>query len=614
MAHAGPSSRTGGSTAVPQPVNQTPASMNPMPEIFRSICDVNAYPSDIGHPANGGLGGPLQLVPFDLTISHHYPNSFTIKPYSTVDQRAMGSFWIECYPDIATEYGLQNKHIVPYLRQFYVHHDFVQYPTSWETNVYFCPTPFYLHLGAEFVDLPIVRSIRENDTELKVRSLACAPYIVADQLLQRLERSSQVASLLSRKLDGIKPDVALTGYHIGNLAEGTYQKEPADGRQLTYTDDPQEVLYALIKDKWLPWPGASNIDLKGKIDLHLKGLQFANMEAITQTVYYSELGYTLSKCRSAIALANGDYTRIVNLSDLPTEGEEAALEGVTLGGGGGRRILVEADPAVVAKLRYHRLDCLSPHQFGTLAAGEPLFGIQWKAPNSLIANYEDWSLDQEAKDRLDATVYLNLALATHHPEAVQDPPISNDSLTHVIDANASEKEAYQLLGVSKKMGAHRDQVEEEEDEEENDDHEGNEENDKQAGDRRDEDNGNPDGETGGPGGGAPGPGNGDPGPGSGDPAPSGGRSSRPRSRSDHNQDSSSKRQKKADVSGLPPTPNALSCTTAEQVLPLEHWTHAEYIDYFSGLGLTFVLATPMEVDVLLARAAKFGWIGALGSR
>ncbi|TYJ54356.1 hypothetical protein B9479_005022 [Cryptococcus floricola] len=36
-----------------------------------------------------------------------------------------------------------------------------------------------------------------------------------------------------------------------------------------------------------------------------------------------------------------------------------------------------------------------------------------------------------------------------------------------------------------------------------------------------------------------------------------------------------------------------------------------YFDSFSWLGLTVVLATPLEVDVLLARAAKFGWAGAL---
>ncbi|TYJ51621.1 hypothetical protein B9479_007808, partial [Cryptococcus floricola] len=577
MAQAGPSSRTGGLTAVPQPVNQIPASMNPLSEICCLINPptatdhatvgapatnppnatatashagstrskgkapaipppsqssvANGYPSDIGHPANRGLGGPLQLVPFDLTIPHDYPNSFTINPYSSVDQRSMGSFWIECYNMIPNEAEFQNDHIVRYLRKFYVDPEFVQYPTSWDTNVIFSQTPFYLHLGGEFVDLPTVRNITDNNTELK-------------RLTRPSQGSSHDSSLLSEKLGGRKPDVALTGYHIGNLAEGTYRKEPAGGRTLKKTDDPQRVLYALIDHKWLPWPKAKHIDLQGKIDLHIKGLQFANMEAITQTIFCSLLGYDLSKCRSAIALVNGDYTRILNLSDLMPEGEEAVLEGVSLGGGGGRRILVEAHPDVVAKLRYHRVPCLSPDQFGVLAAGDPLLGIQWKAPNSLIANYEDWSLDLEAKKRLDATVYLNLALATHHPETVPDLPIRDHSLQS--------------------------------------------------------------------------------------PAPSGGRSFQPRTRSDHDQESSSKRQKRAAVSGefsassrwcstdltfidtaIPPNP--LSFTTAEQVLPLEYWTHAEYIDSFSRLGLTFVLATPMEVDVLLARAAKFGWAGALGN-
>ncbi|ODN74891.1 hypothetical protein L202_07193 [Cryptococcus amylolentus CBS 6039] len=48
-------------------------------------------------------------------------------------------------------------------------------------------------------------------------------------------------------------------------------------------------------------------------------------------------------------------------------------------------------------------------------------------------------------------------------------------------------------------------------------------------------------------------------------------------------------------------------TEAEKVLPRHHWTHAEYLDYLSGLGVNFVVATPLKVDVLLARAAKFGW-------
>ncbi|ODN80917.1 hypothetical protein L202_03041 [Cryptococcus amylolentus CBS 6039] len=163
--------------------------------------------------------------------------------------------------------------------------------------------------------------------------------------------------------------------------------------------------------------------------------------------------------------------------------------------------------------------------------------------------------------------------------------------------------------------------EEERDEEERDEEEEEDENNKQGGDRRDEDDGNPDGKTGGPGGG--------------------------RTRSHQDQESSRKRQKRADVSRpteyLLPTPepiitsspfpsspstlspssfstipslfkmehpgsvkkwclsveqeastditfihtalppNPLSFTTAEQVLPLKYWTHAEYIDYFSGL-------------------------------
>ncbi|ODN99292.1 hypothetical protein I350_07457 [Cryptococcus amylolentus CBS 6273] len=561
---------------------------------------VNVYPSDIGHPANVGLGGPLQLVPFDLTICHRYPNSFTINPYSDVYRPLMGSFWTKRYPKIPNECEFQINHIVPYLREFYVYPKAVAYPTTWSSNVNFHETLFYLPSEEGFVNLPPVRSIRDHDTELKVRSLTCAPELVADQLLCTASDAfiPECIPALGKAWRHKARCRFETGYHIGDLAEGTYQKEPAGGRELDDDDDPQKVLYALIKDSWLPWPEARNVDLQEKINLHLKGLQFANMEAITQTIYYSELVFTLSKCRSAIALANGDYT---------------LLKGVTLGEGGDGRILVEADPALVAKLRYHRYHCLSAEQFGALAAEDTLFGIQWKVPNSLIANYKDRSLNQEAKKRLDATIYLNLALATHHP-TVPGPHISNHSLTNVIDADASAKVAYQCDDVSKKMKARR---------------------------------------------------------------PSRQTSTDSAVSDTHDQDVS-KIQKRAHISGLtehmpytpesmvttsPPTPsllipspssfltissrfetelpvsveewclsvkqeactnrtfidsaippNPLSFTTAGQVLPLEHWTHGDYIDCFSRYGLTFVLATPMEVDVLLARTVRFGWAGALGRR
>ncbi|ODN98233.1 hypothetical protein I350_07879 [Cryptococcus amylolentus CBS 6273] len=597
MAKAGSSTQTGESFAVPQPANQTSASIDPLSGILRSIWDVPAvalvanppigsaphkgkapaapppsqtsvpdvYPSDIGHPANDIFGGPLRLVPFNLSKPQRYPHGFRINPYSDVGHRMMGSFFTECYPRIPDEHKFQYNHLLRYLGKFYGDPEDVEYKTSWETNVNFHSNRFYIPLGKgkKFTDLEIVRAVREHDPELlKVSSLACAPDIVADQLLRKgtsqgtSEVTSEVTSQMSTKFGGIKPDVCLTGYHIGTLAEGTYRQKPEGGRKFRESDRPKRVLYALVENKWLPWPRARHIDLQGKINLHLDSLQFANVEAIAQTTYYSLLAYDLSKCRSAMALVNGDFTRILNLSHLGPEGKEVVLGGVTRGGDGGRRILVEADPALVTELRRRGLHCVSPEQFGVLAAGDPLFGMQWKAPNSLIADFEDWTLDREAKERLDATVYLNLALATHHPETVSDPPIDNHSLTHVIDANTSEKVAYQWLDVSEKMRGRREEEdeededeededeeeededeeeEEEEDEEEKDDHEGNEENDKQGGNRRDEDNGNPDVKTGGPGGGAPGPG--------------GSRSLRTRTRSDHHQELSSKRQKMADVSG-----------------------------------------------------------------
>ncbi|ODN74890.1 hypothetical protein L202_07192 [Cryptococcus amylolentus CBS 6039] len=598
MAALDSSSEAGGPTPAPQLVNQI---LDPLSGIFRSIWDVsavtpptnpptdtatashassaphkgtapaapppsqssvpNAYPSGLGHPANADLGGPLRLVPYNLAITNHYPNSFTINPYKSVDRLPMGSFWAQCYPQIDDETEFQDDHVLRYLHQFYVAPSVV-YHTSWKTNVNFNKTSFYLPLEGGFVNLPPVRSIRNHDTEVKRQK-------------RQSEGASQKkgASQLSTKLGHILPDVCLTGYLIGKVAEGTYPKQPEGDRVSVHDDNPQKVLYAALENKWEHWPKASGMEPKGKINLHLDSLQFTNMEAIAQTSFYSLLAYHVSKCRSAMALVNGNFTRILNLSHLGPEGKEVVLEGVTLGGDGGRRILVEAHPDVVAKLRHHRLPCLSPEQFGELAAGVSFLGIQWKAPNSLIAKYEDWSLDPKAKERLDATVYLNLALATHHPETVPDPPIDNRSLEHVIDTDTSEAVV-----------------------------------------------------------------------------------------------SSSKRQKRADVSGpteyLPlspamiatpsPSPSSFSTisscfeierpvsveewclsvkqkasadgtfidtaippnpvfsTTAEQVLPRENWTHGDYLDHFSRLGVTFVLATPTEVDVLLARAAKFGWGGALG--
>ncbi|ODN73108.1 hypothetical protein L198_08299 [Cryptococcus wingfieldii CBS 7118] len=472
MADPGPSTNTGEPTPAPQPVQQTPASINALSEIFGFINHPdaaataaragstqrkgtkasarlkgkapavpppskssvpNAYPAGLGHSANQGLGGPLALVPFDLTIHHRYPNGLTIKPYKDVDQDWMGSVWTSCYHKIPGEPGFQADHVVLYLREFCFPPKTV-YKTSWRTDVDFSQDSFYLE--KEYTDLEIVQSVRDHDTEVKGSKLSSLG-------------TSKAASVLSMKLGATKPDVCLTGYHNGNLAEETCRKEPAGGGNLEDTDRPLEALYAIIELKWVPWPGESRLNLRN-LDLHLNDLDYANMEAITQTIFYSLLGYDVSKCRSAMALVNGDYTRIMNLSDLVPEGEEAVLGGMTLGGGGGRRILVEADPDVVNKLRYHKVPCLSPEQFGELAAGVSSLGIQWKAPNSLIANYENWALDVEAKERLDATVYLNLALATHHPEAVQDSRISNHPLTNVIGANTSKKEAYQWLDVGVK--------------------------------------------------------------------------------------------------------------------------------------------------------------------
>ncbi|TYJ51347.1 hypothetical protein B9479_008083 [Cryptococcus floricola] len=50
-------------------------------------------------------------------------------------------------------------------------------------------------------------------------------------------------------------------------------------------------------------------------------------------------------------------------------------------------------------------------------------------------------------------------------------------------------------------------------------------------------------------------------------------------------------------------PNPIIYTDAEKVLPREYWTHGEWIDHFSGLGVTFVLATPTEFVAAL-RTAK----------
>ncbi|TYJ51814.1 hypothetical protein B9479_007590, partial [Cryptococcus floricola] len=238
----------------------------------------NAYPSGLGHRANQGLGGPLQLVPFDLSESHRYPNGFTINPYSGVDQIFMGSLWTRSYAIIPDEPAFQSEHVLRYLHKFYAEPS-VLYPTIWDTTVDFSRTPFYISLGMKFTDLDIVKSVRDHDIELKGS-----------------KHSSQVASMTSMKLGAIQPDVCLRGYRIGNFAERTYREEPAGGGDLRITDHPLEVLYAQIELKWVPWP--EGIEL----ELHLKDLEYANMEAIVQTVFYSLLGYDVSKCRSAIAM------------------------------------------------------------------------------------------------------------------------------------------------------------------------------------------------------------------------------------------------------------------------------------------------------------------------
>ncbi|WVQ73747.1 hypothetical protein IAR50_003327 [Cryptococcus sp. DSM 104548] len=57
---------------------------------------------------------------------------------------------------------------------------------------------------------------------------------------------------------------------------------------------------------------------------------------------------------------------------------------------------------------------MSADEYGKLAS-------EWEPPNSLIKSYDVWSLDQEAKDRLDATIYFTLALATYKSKALDGP-------------------------------------------------------------------------------------------------------------------------------------------------------------------------------------------------
>ncbi|ODN74785.1 hypothetical protein L202_07104 [Cryptococcus amylolentus CBS 6039] len=460
----------------------------------------------------------------------------------------MGLCWTDCYRKIPDEPEFQADHVVLYLREFCVPPKAV-YPTKWRTNVDFSQTSFYVSLEKEFTDLEIVQSVRDHDPEVKA------------------------ASMMSTELGATKSDVCLTGYHIENSRKRRIEKSPRAA-------EIWEIPIAPSKPSTLS-SSSSGFLGQEKVSSIYGTSTYTSKTSTTQTwrpslrQSYSLLGYDLSKCRSAMASVNGNYTRILNLTHLVPEGEEVVWEGVTLKGDSGRSILVEADPNVVAELRRRDLHCVSPEQFGVLAGGDPLFGMQWKAPNSLIAKYEDWSLDLKAKDRLDATVYMNLALATHHPETAPDPPINKRSLKNVIDADTSDEVA-----------------------------------------------------------------------------------------------SPSKRQKRADGSGPteyflpsppksmiatpPPSPSSFSTisscfeiehpvnveewclsvkqeastdqsfvdtaihhkpvtyTTAEKVFPREYWAHRDYINHFSRLSVTFVLATPTEVDVLLARAAKFGWGGAQG--
>ncbi|TYJ52166.1 hypothetical protein B9479_007238 [Cryptococcus floricola] len=141
--------------------------------------------------------------------------------------------------------------------------------------------------------------------------------------------------------------------------------------------------------------------------LDADALRYTNLEALMKGMYYLAVAYSLSKCRSGIAWANEYFTRLVNV----TRGSGRGLRGQTM--------LLEASSRAV---------CLSQKLPSATEGMTPddlmRFYVRddnWEPPNALIQDHIEWRLVKEAHVRLDATIFMLLGISAHPGSSCELP-------------------------------------------------------------------------------------------------------------------------------------------------------------------------------------------------
>ncbi|WVQ73250.1 hypothetical protein IAR50_002818 [Cryptococcus sp. DSM 104548] len=205
-------------------------------------------------------------------------------------------------------------------------------------------------------------------------------------------------------------------------------------------------------------------------------------------------------------------------------------------GEGCQIILVEATPDAVSKAR----SSIAEH--GGMSAAD-LFKVKetWKAPTSLIKDHKNWQRSKKAKLRLDATILITLAIASHPPSALQVTDPNRVPTTKIFGGGGGDASCGPKRG------------------------------------REDEDQTL--------------------------------KTCKKRSRSDGNDEEDKDPMDTTDTRYAEDAGDDASFVSPDY--PIEKGSIEEYAFATEKAGVRLVLVTPKEMDVLLARAAKYGWAVAL---
>ncbi|ODN74215.1 hypothetical protein L202_07661 [Cryptococcus amylolentus CBS 6039] len=142
--------------------------------------------------------------------------------------------------------------------------------------------------------------------------------------------------------------------------------------------------------------------------LDTDALRYTNLEALMKGMYYLTVAYSLSKCRSGIAWAKEYFTRIVNI----TRGPGPSPRGQTM--------LLEASPKAVSLSQNlpSATEGMTPSDLMQFYAQNT---NNWEPPNALIQDHIEWRLVKEAHIRLDATIFMLLGISVHPASSSELP-------------------------------------------------------------------------------------------------------------------------------------------------------------------------------------------------